>query len=282
MKLQLIFLFVCMAGVASAQNFFGNTAPKPQAKPNVISLPDKPNVTDAQGRKQGEWAKKYPNGRYIYEATFVDDEPRGVMRRYYENGRESVVLSYLAKGKYMAQLFGETGKIEAEGVFVDNRRSGQWKLYADNGKLIGTDWYVNGTLEGESKTYYDTGEVLTEVTYKAGEKDGAEVEYYRSGRKKRLTMFIGGKQHGDYRFWDEAGRTLVEGRFDMDVSVGDWKIFDGDTEQYYVMKYNDRGTLLNADEVEERKRKEMVANEIKRVTLQDPEHYMNRPEEYRP
>lgn len=83
-----LIMVVMMASPAMAQDFLGSFAPKDgkekadKKKPLVerkdakANLPDKPNKKDAQGRKQGEWGKKYPNGRYSYVATFKDDRPK--------------------------------------------------------------------------------------------------------------------------------------------------------------------------------------------------------------
>jgi len=42
------------------------------------------NVTDAGGKKQGPWVKKYPNGNIMYQGTFRDDKPVGLFKRYTE------------------------------------------------------------------------------------------------------------------------------------------------------------------------------------------------------
>jgi hypothetical protein len=39
------------------------------------------NKTDQQGRKQGQWIKKYPNGNIQYEGIFRDDHPVGEIKR---------------------------------------------------------------------------------------------------------------------------------------------------------------------------------------------------------
>ena len=39
------------------------------------------NLTDAAGKKQGQWVKNYPNGKIMYEGTFKDDKPVGLFKR---------------------------------------------------------------------------------------------------------------------------------------------------------------------------------------------------------
>ena len=44
------------------------------------------NRLDDQGRKTGPWKEEYPHGTTLYEATFHQGEPVGIMVRYYETG----------------------------------------------------------------------------------------------------------------------------------------------------------------------------------------------------
>ena len=74
----------------------GTTAAKTK-KEKHFDLPDKPNVTDANGLKQGEWGPKYDNGQYKYVATFKDGRPVGSVVRYTRDGKKSMQMTYDSK-----------------------------------------------------------------------------------------------------------------------------------------------------------------------------------------
>ncbi|MGJ8661293.1 MAG: hypothetical protein ACSHXL_04590, partial [Bacteroidota bacterium] len=46
------------------------------------------NVTDKQGRKQGNWQKAYPKSSALeYKGTFKDNKPVGVFTYYYPSNK---------------------------------------------------------------------------------------------------------------------------------------------------------------------------------------------------
>ena len=61
------------------------------------------NKTDQQGRKQGEWIKKYPDGNIQYEGTFRDDHPIGEFKRYSEDKKLQSVMVYSNDGMTFAR-----------------------------------------------------------------------------------------------------------------------------------------------------------------------------------
>jgi antitoxin component YwqK of YwqJK toxin-antitoxin module len=60
---------------------------------------DSINQTDMNGKKQGHWIKKNPNGNLLYEGYFKDDMPTGVFKRFFENNQISSVLIFSNFGK---------------------------------------------------------------------------------------------------------------------------------------------------------------------------------------
>ncbi len=279
MKNIFLILTFAISIVANAQNFFGS--PFEMEPEKIVNLPDKPNKVDAQGRKQGEWARKFENGQYAYEAYFVDDKPTKVVR-YYPEGMKSVELTYDADGSCWAILYDEEGKKEAEGRYVNEKKEGEWKLFFTDGKILGEQTYKDGNLVGTEKIYYNSGGIQEETNYVDGKKNGVSMRYYPSGKRQCVTFYSGDKEHGDYRFFDEGGKTTVEGKHNLGVQVGTWRLYDAEEEEYFEMKYDDNGKLLNEDEINERMQKQYEKLDAERVKIEDPQHYINRPEEYRP
>ncbi len=268
-----------------AQDFFASRAPQKTETKNTtttVTLPDKPNQTDEQGRKQGEWAKKYANGNYMYEATFEDGKPVGTVIRYYENGQKSSEQAYNADGSCTVTIFSVQGKKEAEGNFVDEKREGEWRFYAEDGTLISMQNYVAGVLNGSAKQYYETGELLSETPYENGLRSGFAIEYYVSGKKKRVTYYSKDLPHGDTKTWDESGKIIIEGKYEKGVAVGEWKYYDSELNEYFVEKHDKTGKITNQKELNARMSRKYDMQDAQRYQLQDPQNYVGHPEDYNP
>ncbi len=52
------------------------------------------NQTDEHGQKQGYWKKYYENGKLRYRGSFLDDNPRGEFRYYYNDGALKSVMQH--------------------------------------------------------------------------------------------------------------------------------------------------------------------------------------------
>lgn len=278
------------ASTAMAQtDVFGSMAPKDKQKsvaastPKKANKPDKPNKTDAQGRKQGEWAKKYDNGQYMYVATFKDDKPVGTVVRYNENGKKSVEMTYGANGKVDAIYYHDNGRIASRGSYVNKIRTGEWTYYDEEKRIVARETYKNGMLNGTAFTYYENGQVSDESNYVDDVLDGPWIQYFQSGKRRLDARYVKGKLNGRYRYWDDGGSLSIDGQYDMGLMVGDWKVYeDSEGKTYFVMEYDKNGKLLNEDEVQMRTNKKMEMYENKRRTIVDPEQFVTHPEDYNP
>lgn len=280
-KLTIFLLFTCMICADAQTDVFGNRVP-PSNKP-VVNLPNKPNKRDEQGRRQGEWAKKYRNGRYAYEATFVDDKPVGTVKRYHENGQLSSTQLFLGGDSCRVVLYFENGKKQGEGLYISEKREGEWKFYNENSILVARENYRNGLLHGKRIVYFDTGEVSEESYYIDGVQNGAWIQYFRSGEWRLRTNYTNGKLDGQYKCRDMlTGQMSVEGTYRNGTHIGNWKIYTNNAQGFFYMKYNDKGELTNEAEIDEIMRKKYEKEEYERQFLKDPEHYTHNPEEYKP
>lgn len=256
----------------------------PQEKRQVVTevrKADKPNRTDALGRKQGAWGRKYPNGRYMYEANFVDDKPVGTVVRYHENGKKSAELAYGESDTVSVVYYDEMGQKSAEGRYVGKVRVGQWTYFARKAP-ISVENYIGGKLHGVVTVYFDNGNVAETTNYVNGVKQGEWLTYHRNGRIRTTAFYIDGETQGHYSYLSDAGLLLVEGQYDKGELVGDWKVYDDDKQEYFYMKYDARGNLTNADEVDARMSERMERYEAQRDNLRDPADYVNTPELYVP
>lgn len=297
-RLAAIFIMVVMmASPVKAQDFLGGFAPKdakektekkrpPVAKKEPkVNLPDKPNKTDEQGRKQGEWAKKYPNGRYSYVATFKDGRPVGKVNRYYPNGHFSAVITYDANSDTCRiETFHEKGgKTECKGVYVGQKREGVWNFYMQDGTLLETSVYSKGKLHGQQALYYEDGNLLSITTWVDSLREGPYVQYFPSGGKMAEGTYHVDELNGDYKTWGSDGKVVSEGRYESGVKVGKWhvRLPDENNVEFDVI-YDKHGLIINAAEVDSIQNAIINFHEAQRGTIDDPADYMGTPEEYVP
>lgn len=289
---------VTLAGVpAEAQDFLGGFAPpgaKAQkagerrsvgaAKP-AVSLPDKPNKTDGQGRRQGEWGKKYPNGRYRYVATFRDGRPVGTVKRYYPNGRFSAVLVYDSDSDTCrVETFHEqNGKVESRGMYVGQRREGEWRFYMLDGTLLEVAPYSGGRLHGQQRVLYDDGRLLSLTTWVDSLREGPYVKFFPSGDKNVEATYRNGELEGAYKVWGADGKLVSEGQYRSGVPTGRWHVrypdaggLEGD------IVYDSHGLVVNQDEVDKLNNAVVDFYEAQRGSFDDPADFMNNPEDYVP
>lgn len=200
------------------------------------------NKTDAQGRKQGLWAKRYPNNTVPqYVGEFKNDKPQGRFFFYYESGKVRAVIDYKNNGaSAKAVMFHETGEIMGQGNYVNEKKDSVWTYYDikglismresyDNGELHGDKivyytpdkrtgkeriaeitQFKNGTPHGAWKQYFDTGQLKAEGNFVDGNYDGAVTYYHPNGNKSKIRRYKNAVYHGWQRVFDENGKKIDE------------------------------------------------------------------------
>lgn len=268
-----------LAAPLNAQtNFFGNKAPSGK-KSLTVNLPDKPNLTDSNGQKQGEWAKKYDNGYYRYVATFVNDRPVGLLVRYSEQGKKTAEIQYADSDKGKARLFDDTERLMAEGNYVRNQRDSIWTFFSPKGEVTSREPYVNGKLHGVSSVYYPNGQIAEETTYADGVKHGSWKAYHLGKVLKSRAQYANGLLEGKFESFTPEGVPDLQGNYKNGKQEGVWNVYDSETKTYFEMKFS-QDVLLNSDEINQRMNKKLKQQEKESKRLKDPERYRNDPEGY--
>ena len=162
-----------------------------------------PNVTDAQGLKQGIWtitageknASGYDPSQIIEEGFYKDGRKDGLWKKYYNNGQLEHQLTFKEdKLDGKAVFYYKSGKVKEEGIWQKNRWVGEYKYYYKNGNLR-NEWKYNetGKRTGVQRYYYENGAVKIEGAWENGKESGAIVEYFEDGSVKSERFFAGGK-----------------------------------------------------------------------------------------
>ena len=204
--------------------------------------PKAENKTDAQGRKQGLWAKPYPNNTIPqYVGEFKNDKPQGRFYFYYESGKLKAVVDYMKDGAFARSvMFHENGEVMGRGNYVNEEKDSVWTYYDRKGlismresynkgvldgkkiiyytpdKRTGQDriaefiHFKNGTAHGEWKQFFPDGTLKAEGTYVDGNFDGKVVHYHPNGQKSKVKRYKNAVYDGWQRSFDENGKVIVQ------------------------------------------------------------------------
>jgi antitoxin component YwqK of YwqJK toxin-antitoxin module len=198
------------------------------------------NRTDQQGKKQGHWIKKYPDGTVMYDGFFKDDHPAGEFRRYYENSILKSLLIYSADGiKAEATIFHSNGYISSKGVYINQKKEGKWQFFSEitNGYLISEEYYSGNLRNGISQKFYPDSTVAEKVKYINNLKQGEWIQYYPNGGICVRSNYLNGLINGKYEAWFETGSIQFSGQYKNNVRDGLWNIYTRDGSLKYKLEY---------------------------------------------
>lgn len=208
------------------------------------------NKVDEKGRKQGPWKKTTPDGKVVYEGTFVDDKPEGKFIYYYPDGKVKILTYFSQKGKVArVKLFHESnGKLMAQGKSIEEKRDSIWRFYSEDTLLISEEPYTLGKKNGMAKTFYPNGKVADEMPYKMDVKDGISKSYFNDGTMKSQQKFVNGLIEGKVYFYFPDGKVSVAGNYVNSLKDGTWTFYKttGQVEKTEVYK---RGVLQGEPQI---------------------------------
>lgn len=237
------------------------------------------NQVDAQGRKQGPWMKKYPNGELMYEGTFSDDKPVGIWKRYFDNGNLKAILEYdINSDSVRAQLFEVNDQPVASGTYLNEKKAGNWTYFSGTAK-IAEEHFKEGMKNGLSRKYYKTGELLEESTWKEDLLEGPYRAFFPSGKPYLECMYSKNKRNGLCISYYESGGMEVEASYENDLPVGTWTYYRENEGVKYRLHYI-AGHLTNPETLRGVTTRELEELEKVRDRLDDPEKFLDDPSLY--
>ena len=237
------------------------------------------NQTDSNGLRQGFWQKKQANGRLIYEGSFKDGKPVGEWKRYHPGGQIKAIIVYRTDSDSAdAQLFDEWRKKVAEGIYLNQKKSGLWTYYSENRK-VSDEQMANGIKHGKSRKYYDTGEIWEETEWVNGKQEGNFRVFYKDGNPFFECKMKNNQRNGLCLTYFPNGRVELEAYYKNGLHDGEWKYFNEIGEHQYSLIY-DEGELLNPNVRDSIANLNIIKMEEGKDSLNDPEKYMADPSEY--
>ncbi|MFH2144104.1 MAG: toxin-antitoxin system YwqK family antitoxin [Bacteroidota bacterium] len=144
-----------------------------------------------------------------------------------------------------------------EGKFLDNRKTGLWKVYYPEGKIKSEIPYINGKPDGYAKIYYENGNLSEEGIWKGTKWVGEYKYYHPNGNTAYLWQYNEtGKRTGEQKYFHENGKVMIEGNWDNGKEKGVIKEYyddgtlkaeksfiDGKMDSTNVKIYNKTGTV---------------------------------------
>jgi antitoxin component YwqK of YwqJK toxin-antitoxin module len=199
------------------------------------------NLLDEQGRKTGPWRVEYPDGTTLYEATFREGEPVGLMVRYYENGavRARMEFDPLEDRSY-TELFYKNGKKAAEGLYVGKEKDSVWTYYSDfDGTVRIRENYSMGKLHGKGIRYYYSGGISEEVNWVLNSREGPWLQYYEDGSLRLRGTYRNDMLNGPYEVYQADSTLLLSGAYKDNLSDGTWSYYDKTGKLMYTIEYKE-------------------------------------------
>jgi antitoxin component YwqK of YwqJK toxin-antitoxin module len=195
------------------------------------------NRTDKTGKKQGYWKKTDEKGILKYEGSFIDNNPTGEFKYYYEDGKIKAVSLFFEKGlRSHTKTYFPNGKLMSEGYYINTHKDSTWKYYNGLDVLIKEEFYRSNLKNGEWKTYYADGSLTDKMNWKNGKREGPWEQNYSGGTLK--TQFKNDKLEGNYQVFLPDGKLRNQGKYINNLKEGIWFWYnlDGLPNKKYVYK----------------------------------------------
>ncbi|HET6989702.1 MAG TPA: hypothetical protein VFJ43_00185 [Bacteroidia bacterium] len=222
---------------------------------------DYPNKIE-NGLKEGPWKKVDSLGTCIYVGQFKAGKPYGVFTYFDTDARKMSEINFLNGGPVAyGKMYGVTGKIQAEGKYINQQKDSLWTFFTEDGVLLSQEWYKNGKRNGKSVTYHPFSKQIAELKfYKDDLQDSIWVTYYSDGKKEGEGKYKMGKQEGRATWFFPDGKLNIVGNYLHDVKDGIWVYYTEDDGKYVEKgretwkagKLISGGVLIKTDEFKNR------------------------------
>jgi len=206
------------------------------------------NQLDDQGRKTGPWKVEYPNGKTLYQGTFHEGRPVGLMTRYYNTGAVRAKMVFdRDRDRSHAKLYYKGGKIAAEGVYTGQDKDSVWTYYSEyDGSVRMREGFSNGKIHGKSLRYYPGGEVSEELNWEMNSKEGPWMQYFEDGAIRLKSSYRNNLLNGAYDVYFADKIIMISGSYADGKSEGLWSYHTDRGELLYTLEYKD-GKPLDQD-----------------------------------
>lgn len=217
------------------------------------------NQTDAQGRKQGQWIKTYPNSSVVtYQGTFKNDKPIGTFTYKYPSNKLKAIIKYDSNStRSEANYYYENGKLMSHGIYRNMKKDSVWVSFNEDGRIAMTETFKNDELNGVKNMYYipsdpeDRSETIISVyTYVDGLPEGKFVEYYPTKVVRKTGQYRDHKRVGEWITYELNGKKMFTEHF-YNGKMHGWFIGYDKNGNEAQKRYFHFGRLVQGDELKQ-------------------------------
>jgi uncharacterized protein len=130
-----------------------------------------------------------PEGKLISKERSLNGKRHGRHEFFYDNGKRKSLEIFRNDTVLSETIWFENGKISAESVYKNGRKTGVYKEYYATGNIRVEQTYVDGVEEGPYKSYFDSGKIYNDGQFKDGELTGDLKFYSKSGQLTRTKKY---------------------------------------------------------------------------------------------
>ena len=156
---------------------------------------------------------------------------------------------YYKNGQLKAQgSFKESSGTELDSLGIPNEmRVGLWRFWHNNGQLSSKLTYIDGKVEGMRRDWYDNGQLRIENNYVNGKVEGVFRNWWNNGKLLEEVDQINGQRQGKCRRWYDNAQLKEEGDYVDGLLDGDWRFWHNNGQLKAQGSYNkSRGVELGA------------------------------------
>lgn len=173
----------------------------------------------------------------LLQFLFLQTEAQYKSYKLSVNGDTINIIDHNGKkqGKWVIHvdpLRGEPG-FEAEGVFLNDEKEGDWRVYTLSGDIVAIENYKNGGKDGLSKYFTPYGDLIREENWRAYNPDTPydTIPIFGTGSNEIISYKIVKAEP-------------------YSVKNGNWTYYDPATGMISKIEKYDRGQLLNQPQTE--------------------------------
>jgi len=137
-------------------------------------------------------------------------------KTYYPDGHvlSSIQYRFGKENGKTIYYYDTPNTVEIEVEMKNGKRHGEFNRYFMNGYLDTHCVYENDSIEGVETSYTANGVKAQEFTYVHGVKNGPHKAYHITGELKIEGAFKDNMFDGEWKYYDERGVPVGEGKFD--------------------------------------------------------------------
>ena len=220
-----------------------------------------PNLTDANGNKNGLWSEKEGDvtwkGEYIANKkvkNWVGYYPNNYISKveYYTNGwKDGVNIQFDRKGKVTLIENYKNDKLDGQTIYYgvytetplseteyyDGKKNGLFRQYYDNGKIQEETWFKGDRKNGLSRWNNKAGQRIAEYNYVLGNFEGIQKTFYENDSLQSYNIYINNKLSGEAKEYYRNGKVKLSGKYIDGLKEGAWTEYDELGKIQRMIKY---------------------------------------------